>query len=85
MSLSDTIEKLERDLAVAKAARAVEVSKNRPTAAGQLAVIKGKIDELVKEAQQIARDADLVFYYSNGYEEFSWQNKEDWSYSSQDC
>lgn len=85
MSIVETIEKLERDLAIAKAQHAKDVIRNRPQAAKALSDIKTKIDTLVKEAQEIARAADIVFYYSNGYEEFSWQNKEDWSYSSQDC
>lgn len=85
MSIVETIEKLERDLAIAKAQHAKDVIRNRPQAAKALSDIKTKIDTLVKEAQEIARAADIVFYYSSGYEEFSWQNKEDWSYSSQDC
>lgn len=85
MSIVETIEKLERDLAIAKAQHAKDVVRNRPQAVKALADIKTKLDTLVKEAQEIARTADIVFYYSSGYEEFSWQNKEDWSYSSQDC
>jgi hypothetical protein len=84
-TLPETIEALERELALAKAQHAKEVIRNRPQAAASLAAIKAEIDGLVRQAEEIARAADIVFYYSSGYEEFSWQNKEDWSYSSQDC
>lgn len=84
-TLPETIAVLERELALAKEQHAKEVVRNRPQAAAALSEIKGKIDALIREAEQIASAADIVFYYSNGYEEFSWQNKEDWSYSSQDC
>ncbi|QHZ60097.1 hypothetical protein PJKIFABJ_00161 [Pseudomonas phage PE09] len=84
-TLPETIEVLERELAKAKAEHAKAVIRNRPQAAAALAEIKGKIDALVREAEGIAREADIVFFYSNGYEEFSWLNKEDWTYSSQDC
>lgn len=84
-TLPETIEALERELAKAKAEHAKAVIRNRPQAAAALAEIKGKIDALVREAESIAREADIVFFYSNGYEEFSWLNKEDWTYSSQDC
>lgn len=84
-TLPETIAALERELALAKDQHAKEVVRNRPEAVKALAAIKRKIDDLVSEAEKIASAADIVFYYSNGYEEFSWQNKEDWSYSSQDC
>lgn len=84
-NLADTIEQLERELAAAKAEHAKNITLSRPEAVKALAEIKAKLDSLVSEAHKIAEDADIVFYYSNGYEEFSWQNKEDWSYSSQDC
>ena len=84
-TLPETIAALERELALAKQQHAKEVVLNRPQAAASLAVIKAEIDDLIRRAEQIASAADIVFYYSNGYEEFSWQNKEDWSYSSQDC
>jgi hypothetical protein len=84
-TLPETIEALERQLALAKAEHARAVVRNRPEAVKALAAIKRNIDNLVREAEEIARNADIVFYYSKGYDEFSWQNKEDWSYSSQDC
>lgn len=85
MSLTDTIEQLERELAHARAEHAKSVIRSRPEAAQALAEIKAKLDDLIREAHKIAKAADIVFYYSEGYEEFSWQNKEDWSHSSQDC
>uniref|UniRef100_A0AAU6VYT6 Uncharacterized protein n=2 Tax=unclassified bacterial viruses TaxID=12333 RepID=A0AAU6VYT6_9VIRU len=84
-TLPETIAALERELALAKEQHAKEVVRNRPQAAASLAAIKVEIDGLIRQAEAIASSADIVFYYSNGYEEFSWQNKEDWSYSSQDC
>lgn len=84
-NLPDKIAELEIELAKAKAQHAKDVLQSRPTAVQALAEIKVKLDGLIEEAQAIARGADIVFYYSNGYEEFSWQNKENWSYSSQDC
>lgn len=84
-TLPETIEVLERELAKAKAEHAKAVIRNRPQAAASLAAIKSEIDGLIRQAETIAREADIVFFYSSGYEEFSWLNKEDWTYSSQDC
>lgn len=76
---------LENQLAIARSKLAQQVKANRPLALKQLAEIKSSLDSQIAEAERIASDAGLVFYYSTGYEGFYWVDKEDWSESSRHC
>lgn len=76
---------LEHQLNEARKQLARQVKEDRPSALKQLAEIKRSLDAQIKEAEAIAKAAGLVFYYSSGYEEFAWMDKEDWSESSKHC
>ena len=77
--------KLERELAEARKQLATQVKANRPAVLAQLAEIKTSLDRQIAEATKLAASVDLVFFYSSGYDEFSWLDKEDWTHSSQNC
>lgn len=81
----EDILKMEQELNEARKQLATQVKANRPAVLAQLAEIKTSLDRQIAEAERLAKSVDLVFFYSSGYEEFSWLDKEDWSYSSQNC
>jgi outer membrane protein TolC len=51
----------------------------------KLREIKAQLNTLVSEAEKLAESVDLKFYYSSGYEEFSWADADNWSSSSAHC
>lgn len=82
---AEDVESLELELARAREQLAKQVREDRPAAMAQLAEIVKSLHKQIADAEQIAANAGLVFYYSNGYEQFNYVEKENWSYSSQDC
>lgn len=46
---------------------------------------KVEIEGLVSEAEALADSVDLKFYYSSGYDEFTWTQADDWNSSSAHC
>lgn len=44
-----------------------------------------EIEALISECEKLAESADLVFYYSSGYDSFQTEKKENWSESSRHC
>ena len=44
-----------------------------------------EIEALISECEKLAESADLVFYYSSGYDSFQTEKKENWSESSRYC
>jgi hypothetical protein len=84
ISVEDVL-KLEKQLEEGRKQLATQVQLQRPAVLAQLAEIKTSLDRQIAEAEKLAKSVDLVFFYSSGYNEFSWLDKEDWSYSSQNC
>lgn len=82
---SDDVVRLERELEEARNKLALQVKADRPAVVAQLAEIKASLDRQIREAEKLAKSVDLVFFYSSGYEEFSWLERENWSHSSQNC
>lgn len=50
-----------------------------------LADMTRQIEKLISTAETLAQSADLVFYYSSGYEGFCVEKTENWSESSRYC
>lgn len=44
-----------------------------------------EIETMISDCEKLAESADLVFYYSSGYDSFQTENKENWSESSRHC
>lgn len=82
---SDRIRELEIALAAAKDQRDREARANRQGVVARLSELRREIDAKIIEAKKLAETADLVFYYSSGYEEFNWVDSEDWSSSTAHC
>lgn len=55
------------------------------SAIGRLQQLKEEIEDLVKEAEKLADSVDLTFYYNNGYDEFTWIERDQWNSSSAHC
>jgi len=79
------IQLLRNKLAQAEADYASQRKATRQEVTTELAQIVSDIRVLEQRAEKLAESADLVFYYSGGYEEYTWVNKEDWSESSRYC
>lgn len=44
-----------------------------------------EIEAMISDCEKLAESADLVFYYSSGYDGFQTESKENWSESSRYC
>lgn len=82
---SERIRELEIALAEARSQRDQEARDNRQSVVVRLSELRREIDAKIIEAKKLAETADLVFYYSSGYEEFSWVDSQDWTSSTAHC
>lgn len=82
---SERIRELEIALAEARNQRDQEARANRQGVVARLSELRREIDAKIIEAKKLAETADLVFYYSSGYEEFSWVDSQDWTSSTAHC
>ena len=85
MSIKSEVQSLRDQLAQAEAKLRKEQQNNKQSVVEKLNEIKRQMEALEEQAKQLAETAGLVFYYSSGYEEWSWMNESDWSESSQHC
>lgn len=84
-TLPETIEALRKQLAEAELAQTQQRKATRQEVSEELARMTKEIHEMVRKAEVLAESADLVFFYSPGYEGFCTETKEDWSESSIYC
>lgn len=84
VSRSD-VEELRRQLAEAEQKLKEQQRLSRAGVIKRLTEIKNEMVGLENEAKELAETVGLVFYYSKGYDEWSWIDSDNWSYSSADC
>jgi hypothetical protein len=85
MSTKQEVEALRRQLADAETKLRQEQQSRRRDVVEQLGEIKKQMNAMEFKARELAESAGLVFYYSSGYEEWSWMNASEWSESSKHC
>jgi len=83
--LDTQIADLKRQLNNAETERAGVVNSNSSEARVELNKIIKQLDVLIYDAERIANEADLKFYYSVGCEEFFYLPIENWSESTAYC
>jgi hypothetical protein len=85
MITATDIQLLRNKLAQAESQYAQQRKANRQEVAELLAEKINQIDATVRECEKLAESADMVFWYSPGYEGFCTEDKENWSESSLYC
>jgi hypothetical protein len=82
---AEELNTLRKQLAEAEVAYSQQRKATRQEVSEELARMTREIHDMVNKAQVLAESADLVFFYSPGYEGFCTETKEDWSESSIYC
>lgn len=82
---SNTVESLRRALEEAERDLREHKRINRSDAVSKLRDYVRDLQRIENEAKELAKEVGLVFYYSSGYEEWSWQDEDGWSASSANC
>jgi hypothetical protein len=82
---AEDLKKMRQELAIAEAKYVAERRERRDEVTKILSEKIVQIEEMVRECEKLAESADLVFYYSVGYEGFCHEKQENWSESSQYC
>lgn len=82
---SNTVESLRRALEEAERDLREHNRINRSDAVSKLRDYVRDLQRIENEAKELAKEVGLVFYYSSGYEEWSWQDEDGWSASSANC
>lgn len=81
----DQLEQMQRDLAAAEHEFEKAKAQRQRAVIGELSDINKEIKALVRKAESIAGAVDLKFYFSTGYEEFTWADVDTWDSSSASC
>lgn len=81
----EQLEEMRRTLANAEADFTKGRQARQRAAMSSLVRIKDEINALVNEATAIADSVDLTFYFSSGYDEFTWCDRDEWNSSSANC
>jgi hypothetical protein len=76
---------LKQQMVDAERAYRTTVEGEQRKAIVRLRELKEEIEDKVREAEALADSVDLKFYYSSGYDEFTWSQAEHWNSSSQSC
>lgn len=79
------LEMMREEMAKAELEYKNAIRDSRQEVIQKLRDIKAQLNSLVAEAETLAESVDLKFYYSSGYEEFSWADADNWSSSSAHC
>lgn len=81
----DQLERMRRDLADAENQFQNDKAKRQRAVVGELSDINNEIKALVRKAEATAEAVGLKFYYSEGYDEFTWGDADTWNSSSARC
>lgn len=81
----EQLDLLRKQLEDAEQAYKSTVESAQRSAIVRLKELKDEIHRLVYEAESLAESVDLKFYYSSGYDEFTWAQADQWNSSSAHC
>lgn len=81
----EQLEVMRKNMVDAERAYRIATESAQRSAIGRLQQLKVEIEGLVYEAEALADSVDLKFYYSSGYDEFTWSDADNWSSSSAHC
>lgn len=78
MTIEDEIATMESRLAELRALQAVKMAENKGNVIHQLCEFREQLDKIAGKAIKLARENDLVFWYSDGYDCWNIEDKEHW-------